>query len=219
MIPGGSIMGWRGKPQPERMSLLLEEGCDPVRAEIYDAHGETTESVMDSLLAGSEEYLGPDRLHTKTGRYYAWLECVREQLRGHHMPPDFRVAYLNRGHLGLTGDELRRRWKNGGKGVSVRKVLNRLDAFNRKHGTELRPCRPGIPFALKKLDTYCAPFHHGFVGTGLQDRDGHKSVIHVRAPLDLVSISRSLNSEPVAYQYFDDGYWEPGGAQTFVFEY
>ncbi len=210
-------MGFRGKPQPERTSLL-KGSDDPVSVEIYDAHGETTESVMDSLLTGNEGYLGPDRLHTKTGRYYAWLECVQEQLRSHHMPPDFRVAYLNRRHLGLTRDELRKRWKNGSKGVSVRKVMNRLDAFNRKHGTELRPCRPGVPFALRKIDIHCAPFHYGFLGTGLLDRDGRKSTIHLSAPLDTVHLSRSLHSQPVANEFWDDGYWEQGGAEKFVFE-
>lgn len=217
------IMGFPKKPEPEVSYLELKDSPGhPVRIEIYDGHGETTASIIDWLLRDKNDHLSRDMDkydRAKIEYYYKLLESINNQLLSYQMPQNFTVAYLTRGHLGLTKDELRKRWQNGsGRGVSVLKVMNRLASFNKKYGTKLRPCHPAVPFVLMKLDVHSAPFHYGFVGTGLRDTRGRKLSIHVHAPLDFKHIARSLHSQPVAGEYYHDGDWEPSGAQSFVFE-
>lgn len=197
-------------------------GLEKVRIETYSKHGETTKSVMQSLMKDRQsnrdnKHLS-DNAKATDERYYKWLEAVEQQLRSHLIPRSFKLAYLSRDDLGLTHGELCHHWQSGKRGVSVRKVLNRLQSFNEERGTNVRPCRPHIPFLLKVLRVHYAPFHFGFVGTGLCDRNGQKSSIHFHAPLDFNYLQRTVHSQPVAWTYYDDGYWEPGGAYQFVFE-
>jgi len=173
--------------------------------------------MKDRPSREDSEHLSDER-KAAAERYYTWLEAVERQLRGHRIPRSFRLAHLSRKDLGLTGTELHHRWSNGEKGVSARKVLNRLRTFNEERGTRLRPCRPIIPFLTKVLDAHFAPFHFAFVGTGLRDRDGLKSTIHYHAPLDFTFLQRTTSSQAVAYEYYDDGYMEPGRAKDFIFE-